>query len=131
MSRYELKVEKRILPLLDITLILVGILILIIGTPQFGEHRVFALEISGHQILDGDSIIASGDELHETAARNMLTRAIVGGFNRIEIRNTETRYPLSARKITEIEQKLTSMASELSEELQIPHSINIKQQSKP
>lgn len=133
MISYEVRLEKRILPLIDITVILVGILILLMGAPQISEHQLFVLQISGREVVYNDLIISSGSEIVEETTRDVLTRAITGGFNRIEIRPPSQRpYALSAREISSIEQQLQRVALQIVDELQLRSgAIVIRYQDKP
>ena len=122
----ELRVEKRILPLLDITVILIGILILIIGTPQLGQHRVFALELSGTRVTYDGILVADGADIDSEGAREVIMRAIAGGFSRIEIRSAQDRYEMSATQIMRVEQALQEIVGHIATEVHSPRTINVR-----
>lgn len=115
---YIPQVEKRILPLIDITVILVGILILLIGNPEIGSNPVLVLEVSGSKVLHGSDVVASGDQIDENVARAAIVLAHSSGFSAIEIQAGETRHELSARQLTSIERQLKQIAIIVAKELE-------------
>jgi hypothetical protein len=114
--KFELRIEKRILPLLDITIILVGILILVIGNPEMGDQRTYLLTLSGSDIFDSNGIVAKDGQIDTDRARGMLERALSGDFRRIDIQNEEERHGLSGAQILSIERDLQLLAADIAAE---------------
>ena len=121
-----LRIEKRILPLLDITIILVGILILVIGNPEMGDQKTYLLTLSGSDVVDTHGIVAQDGQLDPDRARAMLERALNGEYRRIDIQNEAERHGLSGAEIAAIEQALQMMAAEIAQERGIPQRLIIR-----
>ena len=126
MAELEIKLEKRILPLLDITLILVGILILVIGNPNLGEKKVFVAQLEGNQLTHRDVIIFDGSQLNPANAKHMIRQALSGGFSRVEIWDDGTSPKLSYSVVSRIEQTLQKIAQELSSQEEFSYTPTIR-----
>jgi hypothetical protein len=116
MAKPEVRLEKRILPLLDITLILVGILILVMGNPDIGEEKVFVAHFEGNQLIYEDTVIFDGRQINMNNARHMMRRAVSGGFSNVEIRDKGNDPALGFKVAEKIEQKLQQIAQTLASE---------------
>lgn len=116
MAKPEVRLEKRILPLLDITLILVGILILVMGNPDLGEEKVFVAHFEGNQLIYEDIVIFDGHQININNARHMMRRAVSGGFSNVEIRDKGKGPALEFKVAEKIEQKLQQIAQSLASE---------------
>lgn len=126
MTTYTPRIEKRILPLLDITLILVGVLILVIGTPHFGEQRVFALELTDTSVLYGSDVVADQGQINQDVARRVVTLAMREGFDRIEIRIERTRHELSASDMERIERELEQISDDVATDLETNQHLTVR-----
>ena len=115
---YVPQIEKRILPLLDITVIMLGILILLIGNPQLGAAPVLVLEIAGDRIVHGTEVVATGGDVDEDAATAVIRSAHASGFGGIEILIPDQAHELSASHLASIERQLKQIAILVAAELQ-------------
>lgn len=127
MSLPQVSIEKRLLPLLDITLILVGILIVVMGTPSLGQDRVFIVPIIHGQLTYENMVIHDGEQMDLPNAARMLRIASSNGFSNVVIQ-TEDNSPMGYDKTIEVEGQLQTIALKLAQEEDWPESLTVRAQ---
>lgn len=126
MTRDGPQLEKRLIPLLDVVLVLLGLIILMIGYPVQPESEtvmVVRFNAAGEAVVDHQYVLADQQQVHANRVAEVVDAAMLRAITEIRIEVppfTETGSPVPFGRISELREEFQRQSPDAM-------NINLKQ----